>query len=237
MGNLNISPEVVRGLSTGVVSAIISGLAVHLVEKVKYSRLKRDNKRLVQEGEEVKSDYSKQLEELKRDHQLDLQKRKYRYESKTRSYSNFFAKIDEMNTEINIKSGEKMQMYIAEYTKNLMRSVTEKEQQKATVNYQKRTQSLMMDASAGLVKLRHETSEIRLHASDAVVKYLDLLESGYSKLVDEGNHLLAEMPQLMESKSEEVLQLLQAPLLQQANVVEYIKGELIKQMRLELQEI
>ncbi|WP_262150732.1 hypothetical protein [Chryseobacterium foetidum] len=73
--NLNISPEILRGFSTGVLSAIISGLAVYLVESVKNRRLKRDNVRLVQEGEEVKSYYSKQLEELKKDHQLDLQKR------------------------------------------------------------------------------------------------------------------------------------------------------------------
>ncbi|WP_262150734.1 hypothetical protein [Chryseobacterium foetidum] len=94
-----------------------------------------------------------------------------------------------------------------------------------------------MDASKGLVKLRHETSEIRLHASNTVIQQLDLLESAYSKLVDESNNLLASMPQLVKSNSGELLQLLQAPLLEEAIKVEYIKAELINQMRLELEEI
>lgn len=235
--NLNISPELIRGLSTGVGGAFVSGLAIHFIERSKHRRLKMDNKRLVQEAEKIKSDFSKELEELKIDHQLDLQKRKYLYESKTKVYSNFFLKVDNMNAEINIKSAEKMQVFTSEYTRNLMKCSTEKERIKATVTFQKRTQTLMMDASQALIQLKHETNEIRLHASDDVIEYLNLLETGYSQLIDLSNKLLSMFPQLVLSNSQDLINTMQAPLLQQANLVETIKSELINQMRIELKQI
>lgn len=220
-----------------VIVALITLTSALIIEKRKRTNALKDNKRLTKETEEVKSDFAKQLEELKRDHQLDLQKRKYLYESKTKVYSNFFLKVDNMNTEINVKSAEKIQVFISEYTRNLMRCSTEKERIKATVTYQKRTQTLMMDASQALIQLKHETNEIRLHASDDVIEYLNLLETGYSKLIDESNQLLSMFPQLILSNSQELINTIQAPLLQQAALVEAVKAELINQMRIELKQI
>ena len=234
---LTITPEIYKSISTGIISAIITAIGVYLNERSKRKVLIKDNKRLVQEAELIRSDFAKQLEELKRDHQLDLQKRKYRYESKSKAYSNFFSKVDDMNTEINIKSADKMQVYITEYTRNLMRASTDNQQLKTTLTYQKRTQTLMTDATRGLVKLKHETNEIRLHASNDVIECLDLLEHGYSKLIDDSNQLLSVIPQIVLSQSQELVQAMQAPVLERAEQVELIKSTLIKQMRKELEEI
>lgn len=220
-----------------VIMAMITLTSGLIIERKKRKNTLKDNKRLIKETEEVKSEYSRQLEELKRDHQLDLQKRKYLYESKTKVYSNFFLKLDKMNTEINIKSAEKMQVFISEFTRNLMRCSTEKERVKATVIYQKRTQTLMMDASQALIQLKHETNEIKLHASDYVIEDLNLLEMGYKNLIDESNKLLSMFPQLVLSDSQELINQMQMPLLQQAALVETIKSDLTNQMRIELKQI
>ncbi|WP_294287988.1 hypothetical protein [uncultured Chryseobacterium sp.] len=219
-----------------IIVGLITLTSALIIERKKRGNTLKDNKRLIKETEEVKSYFSKQLEELKRDHQLDLQKRKYLYESKTKVYSNFFLKVDNMNTEINIKSAEKMQVFISEYTKNLMRCSSEKERVKATVIYQKKTQTLMMDASQALIQLKHETNEIRLHASDDVIEYLNFLEMGYSKLIEVSNQLLSMLPKLVLSNSD-LINTMQAPLFQQAALVETVKSELINQMRLELKQI
>lgn len=220
-----------------IILSILTLLTALAIEKYKRNNILKDNKKLISQSEQIKFEASKQLEELRKEHQIDLHTRKYIYESKKASYSNFFVKIDEMNTEINVKSAEKMQLFVEEYTKNLMKSLTEKEQHKATALYQKRTQSLMLDASKSLIQLKHETNEIRLHASDEVISQIDLLEVGYCRLIDEGNHLLNAMPQIVNSQSQELIAVLQAPILQHAEQVEFYKREVIKQMKKELKEI
>lgn len=234
---LNISPELIRGLSTGVAGAVISGFAVHFIERTKHKRLKRDNARLVHETEEIKSNYNRQLEELKRDHQLDITKRKHRYEKKSEEYMKFFTKLDELNSNLNTNSFDRLKTVLEEYNRNAVYANSTGAQNKALTVFQKKIQAIILDSNKDLVKLRHETHNIKLIASDNVIYQLQLLEDGFENLFDESNRLIAMMPALVLGNNEEAVNVAKEIVMKKGLEVEEIKKELIKTMRMELNDI
>lgn len=232
---LNISPELIRGLSTGVAGALISGVAVHLIERAKHRRLKRDNARLVQETEEIKSNYNKQLEELKRDHQLEISRRKYQYEGKKDSYVAFFKMIDTFSADQNIKSQEKLREYIHEFNRNF--GDTQSSQKKATVVFSKKIQAITMESYKEFIRLKQETNVIKLMASEDVVNHLKLMELGYENLMKDSDKLMSAMPVLVMSQNEEKMNAMKHDVEIKGKAINQIKDELNSLMRKELNEI
>lgn len=235
--NITISPELIKGLSTGVGGAIISGLAVHFIEQAKHRRLKKDNKRLVEETEKIKANFNIQLEELKKDHELDISKRKYQYESKKASYVSFFKKLDQLNSEIGLKSAVKMQEMTQKFTESCLNSKSDEEYNRGIKEYQLSTQSILSESHQDINKLKHETSEIKLHASDQIIEGLNKFELVYERIMEESNKLIQQMPSIILSGDSKLLTLNQQDLIREAAQAERIKEELIKNMRQELNEI
>lgn len=233
----NISPEIIRGLSTGIGGAIVSGVAVSIIEKAKQKRLKRDNKRLVQEAEEIKSTFNRQLEELKRDHQLDIAKRKNRYETKTKSYIEFFSMLDTLNSNLNTNGIDRLKDVLEEYNRNATNANTVSAEKKALIVFQKKTQALIIDSNKDLVKLRHETNSIKITASDEVVMKLDYLEKGFEMLLNESNKLISKMAILIMNNNEEAINIAKEAVMGMGMQVEEIKKDLIRTMRVELNDI
>ncbi|MDR4892306.1 MULTISPECIES: hypothetical protein [unclassified Chryseobacterium] len=235
--NITISPELIRGLSTGVGGAIISGLAVHFIEQAKHRRLKKDNKRLVEETEKIKANFNIQLEELKKDHELDISKRKYQYESKKASYVGFFQKLDQLNSEIGLKSAVKMQEMTQKFTESCLNSKSDEEYNRGIQEYQLSIQSILSESHQDINKLKHETSEIKLHASDQIIEGLNKYELVYERIMKESNLLIQQMPSIILSGDSNLMTLNQQNLIREAEEAEIIKQELIKNMRQELKEI
>ncbi|MDY0930728.1 hypothetical protein [Chryseobacterium sp. CFBP8996] len=235
--NLNISPEIIRGLSTGIGGAIISGIAVSIIEKAKQRRLKKDNKRLVVETEKIKAEFNERLEELKKDHQLDISKRKYRYESKKAAYIGFFQKLDQLNSEIASKSAVKMQEMTQKFTEVCFNARSDEEYNKGILEFQLSTQSILTESHQDINKLRHETSEIKLHASDQITEGLNKYELIYERIMNESNLLIQQMPSIILAGDSNLKTLNQQDLILQAAEAEKVKNELIKNMRQELDEI
>lgn len=235
--NLNISPEIIRGLSTGIGGAIISGIAVSIIEKAKQRRLKKDNKRLVVETEKIKAEFNEKLEELKKDHQLDISKRKYRYESKKAAYIGFFQKLDQLNSEIASKSAVKMQEMTQKFTEVCFNARSDEEYNKGILEFQLSTQSILTESHQDINKLRHETSEIKLHASDKITEGLNKYELIYERIMNESNLLIQQMPSIILAGDSNLKTLNQQDLILQAAEAEKVKNELIKNMRQELDEI
>jgi hypothetical protein len=235
--NLNISPEIIRGLSTGIGGAIISGVAVFITEKTKQKRLKEDNKRLVEETEKIKAEFNEKLEELKKDHQLDISKRKYRYESKKASYVGFFQKLDQLNSEIASKSTVKMQEMTQKFTKSCFNAQSNEEYNKGILEFQLSTQSILTESHQDINKLKHETSEIKLHASDQIIEGLNKYELVYERIMKESHLLIQQMPSIILAGDSNLMTLNQQDLILQAAEAEKVKDELIKIMRQELNEI
>lgn len=90
---------------------IVLAVKAYFQERGKLAALKSENKFLVDETEKIKSHYSKELEELKKDHQLDITKRKYIYESKKEEYLKFFRLLDTFSNQNRNSAQEKFSRY------------------------------------------------------------------------------------------------------------------------------
>ncbi|WP_139351421.1 hypothetical protein [Rhodanobacter sp. B05] len=87
-------PSFFVGLLIGCVSLYVTA---YLKEKGKSRALREDVKSLEEEKQKIILMHQKEIEDIKKDHQLDIEKRKYRYESKKSQYYQFMEEIDEFN--------------------------------------------------------------------------------------------------------------------------------------------
>jgi hypothetical protein len=235
--NLQISNDLIRGLSTGIIGSVITAIGMLVLERIRHSRLKRDNKKLTQEVEEIKSSYTREIEELKHHHNLDITKRKYRYEKKSEEYMNFFAKLDELNSNLNVNSFDKLKSALDEYNRNAVQASSTNAQNKALIVFQKKVQAIIMDSNKDFVKLRHETNNIKFVASENVRTKLQILDDGFKSLFDDSGKLLSMMPALVLSGNEETINSAKEIVIQKGLQVEEMKDILREAMREELNEI
>lgn len=75
---------------------------------------------MISETEKIKSEYNRELENLKKEHQLDISKRKYQYESKKETYFKFFQLIDQFTRENNVKNQENLIPILDEFNRNYL---------------------------------------------------------------------------------------------------------------------
>ncbi|GEJ44025.1 hypothetical protein [Chryseobacterium sp. ON_d1] len=220
-----------------VIMALITLTSALIIEKMKRRNALKDNKRLVEETENIKANFGVRLEELKREHELDISKRKYQYESKKAAYVNFFQKLDQLNSEIGLRSAVKMQEMTQKFTESCLNATTEEEYNKGILEYQLSTQSILSESHKDINKLKHETSEIKLHATDQIIEELNKYELAYERIMNESNLLIQRMPSIINSGDSNLMTLNQQNLIREAAAAEKIKQQLIKNMRQDLKEI
>lgn len=211
-----------------------------IVEQAKVKTLLRKNRLLTEESEEIKSKFNKEIEEIKRDYQLDVEKRKYQYESKKEQYLNFFKVLDNFSSDSNSKMQEEMMPIIDEFNRNYLNAANQnnkKGETQATTVFSKKVQRLMMDANKELTKLKQETNTIRLIASDSILNSLDLLELLYDKNFEESSRMMKELQMHMLTNNQAGMAENQRKLEAIASVISKQKNDLIRQMRIELNEI
>ncbi len=200
-----------------------------ITEKAKIKVLQKKNKELIEETEEIK-----------KEHQLDIEKRKYQYESKKEQFIRFFGLLDKFNANSNSIMQEKMLPLIDEFNRNYLhatRTNNKKAETKAITVFSKKIQKLMFDANEDLTKLKQETNTIRLIASDSIINTLDLLELAYDNSFKESSKMLNEMPEQILNKDQQGMQKNQISIQASGNVILKFKNDLIQQMRKELGEI
>lgn len=216
-------------LFLGFIGLLILYLRSFVQESAKINALKRRNKELVEETESIK-----------KDHQLDISKRRYQYESKKEQYLDFFKLLDKFTNEATLKNQSELMPILEEFNKNYLNAATQghkKKENLAVTVMSKKIQKLTFDSYAELTKLKQETNTIRLIASDAILEKLDLLESSYDNLMDHSNKMMSDLPRLMLIGNEAKIKLQQQELEIKGKVTQSIKNDIIKLMRKELNEI
>ncbi len=211
-----------------------------IIEKAKIRELLNKNKILTQETEEIKSRFSKEIEEIRKGHQLDIEKRKYQYESKKEQYIQFFKLLDTFSSETNIKMQEQMLPIIDEFNRNYLHAASQnnkKGETDATTTFSKKIQKLMIDSNKEQIRLKIETNTIRVIASDSILQILDSLEYAYGKSFEESTKMMKELQVQMLTKDKEGMARNQMNMEAIANVIQNYKNDLIHQMRIELNEI
>ncbi len=211
-----------------------------IVEKAKIRALRSKNRVLTEETEEIKSRYIKEIEGIKKDHQLDIEKRKHQYESKKEQYIQFFKLLDDFNAKSIVEMQEKFIPIINEFNLNYLDAATQKNKKgetNATNVFSEKSLKLMLDANKELTRIKQETNTIRIIASDSILKTLDLLELAYDKCFEVSSKMLTDLQVQMMNNDQEGMMKSQRDIRAAGNVILKYRSELIQQMRIELNEI
>src|SRR5690606_4105526 len=219
---------------------IILYLRTLITEKAKNRVLRKQNAKLTEETESIKSKFNKEIESIKKEYQLDIEKRKYQYESKKEQYIQFFRLLDSFSASSNVEMQKKMMPIIDEFNRNYLNAANrndKKGETNDTTVFSKKIQNLMYEANQELTRIKSETNTIRVIASDTILKTLDLLELAYDKSFDESSKMMKDLQVQMMTNDQEGMAKNQIKIQAIANVILKYKNDLIKQMRLELNEI
>ncbi|SFN62247.1 hypothetical protein SAMN05421741_10860 [Paenimyroides ummariense] len=236
--------ETMSSLSPYIIAFLLAIIGIflkaYLQEKGKLKATISENEKLIFQTERIKSEFNCELESLKKDHQLDITKRKYQYESKKDSYINFFKLIDSFTHDTNIKNTRKLGEVLGIFSNDYINAVTENDlekQNESVINMSNQILQMTFEGSNELNRIRQETNTIRLIASKKVIEKLNELEIAFHDSIETANKTMRELPILMESKSDNQILLNQNELQLKANLTNLKTQELIELMRYELDEI
>lgn len=224
---------------------IVTGLCVYFIQqffslKIKNNLLLKNNKKLTKETESIKSNFNKELEELKKEHQLEISRRKYQYESKKEQYINFFKIMDTFTFILSEKTIAKLTPILDEFNRNFLTANTnnnKKSETKATIVYQKKLQKLMFESTEELRKIKGETNTIKLIASDDVLEKLEFLEHLYEKSLEDSNKIISSLSRKILAGESDSLKQDENSINLTGEIILKTKNELIFLMRKELSEI
>ena len=202
-------------------------LKTYIGEKAKNKALLKD-----------KLNLTRQIECLKKEHELEIAKRKYQYESKKDQYINFFQMLDSFSGKQNIKTVENITPIINDFYSAFLRATNNSEEQyKASSLFMKRIQNLMNENNTEFIRLKQETNTIRLIASDEVISLLNDLEKIYEDMFDISNIIIKNIPHNIIENNQNELQTNMVLIEQIAQNAITIKNKLILQMRDDLSKI
>jgi len=223
-----------------ILSFIIGGCTIYvsayLKEKGKNNSLKEDISQIESEKQSIIAKSKAEVEKLKKEHSLDIEKRKYQYEDKRKQFSKYFELIDIFHGNSTRIYKEKFQPIMNEF---FSLSIDEdiNQQQLALEKFNDGIRLLFNEIYDEQLKLSTETNSIRLISSPAIDALLDELNAS----VEEATNHTSEMIKFMGTPDFWVDQSLVQPYKQAAELAGrksvQIKDDLREQMKRELDEI
>jgi len=227
--NLEFLIPYLNYLVLALIGLLVLYVKTYFQERAKRSALSATNKKLVEETESIK-----------KEHQLDLSKRRYQYESKKEQYLGFFKLLDKFTNEATLKSQAELIPIIDEFNKNYLNASSQGNKKKeniAVTVMSKKIQKLTFASNEELTKLKQETNTIRIIASKDILKKLELLEQSYDEIMEQSNQIMSDLPKHMLVNNQEKMNQQQENLQVSAMVTKGIKDDIIDLMRKELNEI
>lgn len=211
-------------------------LTAYLKVKGKNKALFEDNQKLEDEKQKVIAKYRAETEEIKKQHALDIERRKYQYEDKRTQFSKYFSLLDEFNNKCNAVFLERFQPIITEFLSGYLIE-DESIKRQATVKYNEDVQALVFELNEEHLKVKTEQNSIRLIASPKVDTLLDELEVVLKNATDSSTEMLSVMstPEFWVDQS--IIAPYQEKLTIYGQAVQNSHKALKEQMKLELHEI
>ena len=208
---------------------IVLYLRTYITERAKINALKSQNAKLTREKESIKKDF-----------QLEIERRKYQYESKKEQFIRFFQLLDSFGSNAHLEMQGKMMPIIDEFNRNYFKAAIQndkKGEMKATAVFSSKLEELLFDAMKELTRIKNETNTIRLIASEPILRTLNLLELAYDKGFDVSSKMMKELHSQMATNDQEGMAKNQLKMQAIANLILNYKTALIDQMKMELNEI
>ncbi len=156
--------------------AIVVGGFVYLYwkERAKNLALLADNKHLVEETETIK-----------KNHQLDFEKRRYQYEHKHKQYSKYFEQLDEMGKQSVTAINEIFLPMVSKFRADIFKANGNLEKSRAAYSgMSENFQQILKHTNDSLIRFKSETNSIRLIASPEVRALMDKMEILQATMID-----------------------------------------------------
>ena len=184
---MEITLELVQILPSSLIGIFIGAASLYftayLKEKGKSLALQEGVNFLEDEKQRIVSKYQKDIEDVKKEHQLDIEKRKHQYESKKSQYYKFMEEIDEFNGCLaRSLSGTFSQIMLEfyEFTNN----VSGASKEELTLKFNKMAQSEVGKIKSQEMKLFSRLNAFKLSANGEIVQLLEELMLDIKKSED-----------------------------------------------------
>lgn len=223
----------VAGIILGFLSLYLTAYAK---AKGKNKALEEDVSRLEDEKQRVITKYQAELQELKREHALDLEKRKYLYEEKRQQFTKFFSMLDEFQRKSYALFRERfypvMNQFLSSYT-----GTSGEADQAAIANFAKSVQDLFHELSEEQIRIANETNSIKLIASDEMDDLLNRLDEAVGESTSDANEMLKFMATHEFWADQSLVVPYQKKAEESGMLVKQCRDNIMSLMKRELQEI
>ncbi|MBG6130729.1 MULTISPECIES: hypothetical protein [unclassified Aquimarina] len=219
--------NIIIGLIGALLGFLTGFLTSYFKEKGKNQALVEDLKRITEEKEKVSSKY-----------QLDISKRKYKYEDKRTQYFKYFNLLDKLSAEGGKEALEDFVPAIGEFNnKFLIANGDRTKELKATADFNDAVNKLMFKSSESLIKLKRETSTLKLIAGETVLNVLEELEIAYDMSLDRSSEMMKELSNNIILRKQYAMEAQQREVYEIGGKILMLQKKLIEEVRKELDEI
>lgn len=225
----NISDFDWSPIITGVIGLLIGAVSTYYNKRAEFKVLKENNAALQKENEAIRSSY-----------ELEVTKRKYRYEEKLRQYSNFFSVIDAYSKEMKSLTQQKCMDAINRFYSQFLFAVNANDnvaESEAASNFQSELMQIMMNANDYLIKFRQQTNTIKLIASDEIVKLLEMFDLKMEGSIKLSTTCLQDIQSLILQQNVQQLEANQNNINNIGQEIVSLKNKIISMMKEELNQI
>ncbi len=222
-----MSIEIIIGIISLLGGFLMGYLTSFFKEKGKNKALIQDIKRITEEKESVSSKY-----------QLDISKRKYKYEDKREQYFKYFNLLDNLSSEGNKDAQENFIPAINNFNEGFIgANGNKKKELKATTDFSKSVNEIMFKSNESLLKLKQETNTIKLIAGEKVLKLLTELEIGYDQSMEQSAQMMRDLSNNIIYGKEDILNSQKEDIEKTGMYLLSLKEDLMKEIKNELDEI
>jgi len=184
--------EIIYMVLSFLLGMLVLYFTAYAKTKGKNKALQEDVSRLEDEKQKVLAKYKIEIEEIKKQHSLDIEKRKYLYDEKRQQFVKFFALLDEFHRNSNAIFTSQFPPIMDRFLKSCL--VEDHAAKNAGIlEFNREVQLLFNQLYEELLKVNSETNSIRLISSDTMDDLLDKLEEAVKKSTDDASEMLKFM--------------------------------------------
>ncbi len=154
--------------------------------------LQEDVSRLEDEKQKVLAKYKIEMEEIKKQHSLEIEKRKYLYDEKRQQFVKFFALLDEFHQKSNAVFTNQFPPIMDRFLKSCLDQDKETKDS-GILEFNREVQLLFTQLYDEQLKVNAATNSIRLISSDTMDDLLDKLQAAVKESTDDASEMLKFM--------------------------------------------
>ncbi|MDG3084724.1 hypothetical protein P7F88_00905 [Vibrio hannami] len=188
---MNTTDLITHGLAF-IIGALSLYFTAYTKAKGANKALKEDIEVLENAKQEIITKHAAELESIKKDHVLDIEKRKYQYEAKRAQFSKFFQLIDEFNSKCNSVFVERFPPMFQRLLAGQLSECAEVSNN-SVLEFNAEIMQLFNELNEEQLKVTHESNSIRLIATPEIDTLLDQLALDIKSSYDDSVSMLKFM--------------------------------------------